>query len=276
MTTPITVTDFIGKEPVGQHSAHHAISRFARVQGKKVLEIGGNSDCVAARHFIEGGASQVVVSGLYHVDEMKDTGDSRITLERADALHLADLYPAESFDFLYGISVFEHIPNPEKFLSQVWHVLAKGGIAFIQGSPLWSGPWGHHIWLNPWTDNTTRSYQFLPSPALLQRGVNVINPIPDWGHLLYKKEELADHLTQNDIPDSDVQRIVSFVYEEDAINREPASAIYKAMQRSRFLTAELEFDRIVMNKDLRDRLRNKLSEDEDYSIMGVRAVLIKN
>ena len=275
MSKAITLSDFIGKERIGQHSGYHSVSRFGRIQGRRVLEIGGNSDCVAAQHFANAGAAQVVVSGLYHVDDSRPTNNPLIAVQRVDALDLANAYPAESFDIIYGISILEHIPNPDKLLAQIWHVLSKNGIVFLQGAPIWSGPWGHHIWLNTWTDHTTVCYQFLPTESLVARGVKVINPIPDWAHILCTPEEMAARLATQQIPDEDIKKILFAVYDGDAINRQSASDIYKAIHRSPFLIAELEFDRVSVPLVLQGELRQKCSETEDFSIMGIRTVLIK-
>lgn len=274
----MAMTEFIGKEPVTQLTAFNALSRFCRIHGKTVLEVGGNSDCIAATPFAHFGASRVVVTGLYHLNEDQQPPHPVISLERADALRLSEIYEAGSFDLVYGISILEHIPNPRRFLSEVSRILTKGGMAFLQGAPIWTGPWGHHIWLTPWTHKPpiTGCYQFLPSQDLLSQGVNVINPIPDWGHLLYKPDELAAIMTKSGIPEPDIEHILHGVYEIDAINRESARSVCQAISESGLRVIELEFDRVQIPPDTVEALRSIHAKEEDFSIMGIRVILSKN
>lgn len=269
--------DLIGKEQVSQVTAFTSLSRYCRIAGKRVLELGGNSDCVAATPFAQHGASQVVVTGLRHVDRNQSPTHPLITLERADALRLSESYNEASFDLVYGISILEHIPNPRRLLSEISHILSKGGMAFLQGAPLWSGPWGHHIHLFPWDQNylITGCYQFLPSEALLSRGINVINPIPDWGHLLYTPDEMGAILDQSNIPANDLEYILRSVYESDDINRETARSICQAIGDSNLKVIELEYDRVRMPNETLETLRDIQSTEEDFSIMGIRTVLLK-
>jgi SAM-dependent methyltransferase len=252
-----------------------AVERFINVAGKKVLEIGGNSECVAAIPFVNAGAAEIIVSGLDHIIGDHQPKHQKIRIEYADALKLSEIYAAGSFDIVYGVSILEHIPNPPKFFSEVSYVLAPGGVAFLQGSPLWSGPWGHHIWLVPWLDNVTGCYQFMPSEELIAQGVAVINPIPDWGHLLLTPEQLTTKLEEQGIPEQDISIIVEHVYEGGYVNREFPSNIYNEMKNSGMTVTELEFDRVEIDRELIEQLKLKYSDREDFSIMGMRAILRK-
>lgn len=267
---------FLGKEQVTQGTAFNSLGHFCQITGKRVLEVGGNSDCVAATPFALNGASEVVVTGLYHMDANSIPSHPAITLEAADALKLSDKYSAGSFDLVYGISVLEHIPSPGQFLSQVAHVLSRGGMAFLQGAPIWNGPWGHHIHLTPWQDNTIGCYQFIPSQVLLDQGVKVFNPIPDWGHLLYSPDQLAAILRKFDLPGQDLERILSAVYRDDVISRESVNALLRAVAQSGLMVVELEFDRVQIPDGVREQLNDLHGVDEDFSIMGIRIVLRKN
>ncbi len=267
---------FLGKENVTQATGFDALSRFGDVAGKRVLEVGGNSDCVAASYFAANGASEVLVTGLYHVDENHVPPLPNIRLDSADALKLSETYAEGSFDFLYGISILEHIPAPDLFFAQVRNVLSTGGLAFLQGNPVWTGPWGHHIHLTPWQDGTTGCYQFYPAQALLDQGVHTFNPIPDWGHLLFTPDELAAHLAGLAVPAEDIPKVLAGVYTDDVISREPAHAIVDAAAKSGLKILELEFDRVELPAEIRDRLRQlRASPKDDHSISGIRMVLQK-
>jgi SAM-dependent methyltransferase len=269
------MVDIIGKEYVGQHTAFRSLSRFCRIEGKHVLEVGGNSNCVAATPFATAGAAEVIVTGLEHVEDGQQPPHPGIRLERADALALRDKFPEGRFDLVYGISVLEHIPAPRKFFSELELILSRGGMAFLQGAPTWNGPLGHHIWLSPWANQTIGCYQFLPSEVLIAQGVKVVNPIPDWGHLLYTADELADVLKRSDIPEPDVERIVHFTFSGDVINREPTSSICRGIRDSGLEVVELEYDRVAIPGDVLAKLRTRYSDRDDFSILGMRVLLRK-
>lgn len=266
----------LGKEFVTQQSAFNALSRYGGVEGWRVLEVGGNSDCAAALPFALGGAASVVVSGLYHVDVGTPVPHPSIRFDTVDALRLGEKYPAGTFDCIYGISILEHIPRPATFFREVSNALRSGGTAFLQGSPVWTGPWGHHIHLTPWQDGTQGCYQFVPSQALLEQGFRTFNPIPDWGHLLMTREDLARHLESLDVPPVDIPRIVHAVYTDDVINREPASALMEAASGCGLTILELEQDRVSVPPDTHRLLRARATgAPEDHAIMGVRMLLRK-
>jgi hypothetical protein len=266
----------IGKELVSQGTAFTSLHRFCRIPGKRVLEVGGNSDCVAATPFALNGASKIVVTGLDDVDVSIRPPHPVISLESADALKLSEKYAASSFDLIYGISILEHIPNTAKFLSEVSHTLSKGGMAFLQGSPIWTGPLGHHIHLTPWQNNTIGCYQFIPSQSILDLGVQVFNPIPDWGQILYTKDQMAVILTDKNIPEGDKAEILHQIYESELLCRASVNSIIDAVHNSGLVLVEMEFDRVEIPDEVWKRLIELHGADEDYSIMGVRMILRKN
>jgi len=51
----------------------------------------------------------------------------------------------ERFDLILSQNSFEHIANPEAFVSEVQSLLAPGGLLAIGFGPLWKSPYGGHI-----------------------------------------------------------------------------------------------------------------------------------
>ena len=161
-----------------QKMPHQVLSRYVRIEGKHVLEIGGSQACIAARPFLDDGAARIVVTGLDHISEEGESVDPRLSIMKADALDLRSRFAAGSFDLVFGLSIIEHIPQPDRFLEEVHRVLAPGGLAFFEGCPLWSSPLGHHLWVadwgGPYKGKTSANYLFTglshgerpPQPAL--------------------------------------------------------------------------------------------------------------
>jgi len=61
-----------------------------------------------------------------------------------DAHELSHIFPEDSFDFLYSISVFEHLLSPWKVVLEMNKVLRTGGHIFVATHPVWAPhelPW---------------------------------------------------------------------------------------------------------------------------------------
>ena len=54
-----------------------------------------------------------------------------------DAHKLSEYFPNESFDFVFSISVFEHLLSPWKVVLEMNKVMKTGGYAFISTHPAW-------------------------------------------------------------------------------------------------------------------------------------------
>ena len=84
-------------------------------------------------------------------------------------------YPADTFDLIVSVCVFEHILSPEDCLKEIKRVLKPGGLFITAFSPIWSGIIGHHC--EHWVADT-------------------VNMIPPWGHLYLSIDDKL-HLRRN-------------------------------------------------------------------------------
>ncbi len=118
--------------------------------GQDVLEV-GCSDGLVCDMMSHLGARRVT-----GIDVMETTGcvyrSERITYQSMDATRL--MFPDASFDLVYSIATFEHLPHPTQTLEEIVRVLRRGGVGYVQAGPLYSSPFGHHMFAyfgdQPW------------------------------------------------------------------------------------------------------------------------------
>lgn len=69
----------------------------------------------------------------------------------ADIHRLSSVFPAHRFDFVYSISVFEHLMFPWKAVLEINAVLRPGGHVFVASHPTWPAhelPWDFYRFLH--------------------------------------------------------------------------------------------------------------------------------
>jgi hypothetical protein len=90
-----------------------SLERFIDFKDKKILGIGGNSNCESALPFLQAGAAHIVVSGLDDIVAAPPAEIVNVNIEivQADARDLTSTLECDQFDIVYGISVIEHIPG---------------------------------------------------------------------------------------------------------------------------------------------------------------------
>jgi SAM-dependent methyltransferase len=256
-----------------QSSAHWVLSRYVSMDRKAILEVGGSQTGEAALPFLADGAANVVISGLDHVTEEKAV-DQKLRLLRANALALSEVFEAESFDVVYGLSIVEHIPSPQVFLNEVHKVLKPGGVAYFEGNPLWSSAKGHHLWVatwgGPYQHKATANYLFSSFPQ--QKSTN---PLPDWSHLLMSRQQMVDHLGAKALPQVDIDCIIDWVYSSDQVNRLSLAEIAKAYSNSKLVVLEANTARSKVPPDVELNLRRHCGDGIDYGTRGIAYVLRK-
>jgi SAM-dependent methyltransferase len=256
-----------------QVSAHWVISRYISIEGKKILEIGGAQSGEAAQPFLNDGAATVTISGLDHVTEEKSVS-SKLRIMHANALSLSDAFEPNSFDIVYGLSIVEHIPSPKIFLRELNSVLRPGGVAYLEGNPLWSSPKGHHLWVATWgglyQHKATANYLFSEFPNKIST-----NPLPDWSHLLMDQDQMRKYLQAQSLPGVDIECIVDWVYRSDQVNRLNMSEIADAYSSSKLVLLEANTRRSRVPPDVEAALRKRCGEGIDYGTSGISYVLTK-
>lgn len=141
------------------------------VKGKTILDVGVDVNLTTSKEFMAKGAKKVVASNPFEYKKdaivPEDIEYLEVGAENVD-------FGNGFFDIIYGNSILEHIINLHNFLDRVLPKLKSGGLLYLEGSPFWTGPKGHHLYLNIPEDNVFYSVQG-----------NC--PISDYEHLVYKK-----------------------------------------------------------------------------------------
>lgn len=257
-----------------QLSAHRVLSRYMSFAGKDVLEVGGAQSAESMRPFLQEGAASGVVSGLGHITEECSREQDNLRIVRADALGLSRSFGPESFDVVYGLSIIEHVPCPDRFLEEVHAVLRPGGIAYLEGNPIWSSARGHHLWVATWggayRGRASRNYLFSPWPEQPST-----NPLPDWSHLLMSPDQMQGLLAARGLPETDIHCILDWVFRSPEINRILMPDIAAAYGRSRLVVLEANTHRSAVPPPIEAQLRERLGSGIDFGLDSVAYVLFK-
>ncbi|MFC4621199.1 methyltransferase domain-containing protein [Comamonas nitrativorans] len=248
--------------------AYNKLSHYVNFSGKIILEIGGNQKMESVVPFMKSGADKIFVTGLGHISKNNIFHDGRIEILRANGHDIRSIFGDNIFDCIYGLSIVEHITQLSNFLEQVFYVLKPGGLAFFEGSPIWSSKKGHHLWVRKKNIN----YLFDP---LFPADTPVINPIPDWGHLLFGRDELKSIILRQQIPDDDVELIMNWIFNNPEINRYFHRDISVSFSSCPLITLEIGNDCEVVPAEVLNILRAKHGSMNNYGVNRVQYVLAK-
>jgi ubiquinone/menaquinone biosynthesis C-methylase UbiE len=236
------------------------------------LEIGGDPPFGVAMEFMARGAKRVVT-----IDYRKDMADAQVAenieFRNMDARDLK--FDNDEFDIVFGVAVLEHLPNLDTVLDEAERVLVKDGYLYLHGGSLWSSNLGHHVWV----EADGMSYFF-----------NANNPIPDWCHLLYQKDEMKTYLEAQHIIPAHAQNIVDMVYDNPILNRYSYEDYIRFLHNSTMairtiketswrspsgeMLAKLRAMDRANSKSILERLMGFL-KDKDHSTGEIEAILRK-
>lgn len=169
------------------------IETFTALEGKRVLEIGASptNPAVGAYLVEEKGCTY---TGL-NIAEFTYSGRRGMTMIRED-IHKVDFDP-ESFDIVFSIAVWEHIPDPLPVFDRIAGWLRPSGLHYgiFQN---WTSSIGHHIF----------------APRFPQHFV------PDWAQLLYPDAgSMRAELERRGASPEEARAIAEFSHHSSEINR---------------------------------------------------------
>jgi SAM-dependent methyltransferase len=191
------------------------------IREKRILELGGDRKSTVARAFRDLGCNWVT---SINRDEGFGSPEAEDGIERLEMDARELRLPKDSYDLVFACAVLEHLCDLEVVLDNLHRVTRPGGHVVLQGSPLWNCHNGHHLWVN---GPSGRKFRF-----------NDNNPIGEWHHLLFEREQLQDELRQNGCEPGDAEAIVEWVYGTERINRYSATYLKQVFLDSKFSVVE--------------------------------------
>ena len=197
------------------------MNRHVSLEGKRVLEVGGSNIPKSFLFDVLGAQQWISVDRVYpenrtywprqymHTGVIPMSGDIQYSdLDRHVILDggIERLPPsfAGQFDAVVSMDAFEHIPRFATMLSRTFDALRPGGKLMSMYSVIWSSHFGHHLW--GVTDKAGKTYYIESSP------------IPKWGHLLMRPQEMYEYLLDHTDADA-ADEIVYHVYHSENLNR---------------------------------------------------------
>lgn len=150
-----------------QQEALGLLSNYASLAGKRVLEVGGSNLPKALTHGELGAREWVSVDiigqGAYQLEQQSDHyatigisqladaaskigASSYVILDGAieNAINLPEGY----FDAVLSITSFEHILAVPAAMKAIKRAKTRNAPFFTYHGPIWSGPSGHHVWVD--------------------------------------------------------------------------------------------------------------------------------
>jgi len=114
------------------------VAQFARLDGARVLDVGGGPGYFADA-FEAAGAWYVPVE--YDHGELSARGDVSRRSVMADGARLP--FADGTFDVVYSSNVLEHVPDRGAMVREMVRVARPGGVV-LAAYTVWFGPWGGH------------------------------------------------------------------------------------------------------------------------------------
>lgn len=230
---------------------------------KGVLEIGSDLDAKVIRELHGLGCPRIV--GVNPVFSSEDLAKFNPTLPSGCVLQCADMrnteFLDESFGALFSVSVFEHLLDFERCLSEMYRILVPGGVVYAEFGPIWSSSLGHHVFANV---NGEKARHWDPG----------LNPLENYSHLIKTREEMGQAISGK-VSKELCEAILNWVYEEQDINRLFFEDYLRMIEQSPFEVIMMDTDREYISDDILSVLRDRHQEYQVFDVRNVEIVLRK-
>lgn len=176
-------------------------------------------------------------------------------------------FDEDYFDVLISSSVFEHLHDFPLALQEMYRVLKPGGFVYSHYGPIWSGSYGHHLWMQ------TKDGRLLTYHNTL---------LPPYCHLLMTPTQLENWLMGQQNPDA--QAITDYVFNSPEQNHLMFSDYEKIMRSSPFEVIFLkgyDFEKLqqiyssLITAEVFQRLAERYPTDRDKFLYDGITVLLR-
>ena len=169
------------------------------ISGKRVLDIGTNTNGSLLSSLVK----ELNVSEAIGVNPAlkKPISGKRWSAYGYDARELP--YETESFNICLSVAAFEHFSDLNIALIEAHRVLEPGGILLTTFGPIWSGCWGHHLWIK----YKGSLYTYLNTT------------LPPFSHLLWSEDEMHSWWHEKYQDDELANVAINFIYKSSSQNR---------------------------------------------------------
>jgi SAM-dependent methyltransferase len=184
------------------------------LDGKSILELGCNiegdfiGDVARCHRVREAVGINIVLSEIRQLSPI-------LRLQPGDIRKMD--FDDDHFDILISSSVFEHLHDFPLALQEMYRVLKPGGFVYSHYGPIWSGSYGHHLWMQS-KNGRVLTYH------------NTI--LPPYCHLLMTPNQLENWLMGQHHPDA--HAITDYVFNSPEQNHLMFSDYEKLLRSSPF------------------------------------------
>lgn len=186
-----------------QNYIYHFLKKISldySFNGKNVMFLHGASNLDNARVIEKFGAKNVWF--MSYDLEFQKLENENITLMNLSDLEQLKKIADKSIDLIIGLEVLEHIYYIRGFIDEVRRILTDGGSAILQGFPVWTSKFGHHLWIED---------KFIFN--------NETNPLDSWEHLSFKNSQDAiDAIVKKGYSVEDGKLVADWIFGGEEIN----------------------------------------------------------
>ena len=192
------------KYPNRFHNQDHVTKMLEHVElkGQTLLIVGVGKGLEVPTFFQEGCHTIIGLDPYPEIEENIWGSKFKILEESAESISLPD----ESCDAIYSVATLEHVPNPEKAVTEMMRVLKSGGKLYCSTIPLWFSAYGYHA---------KKHYPELHDP---------------WFHLAYSEEEYIRHRPALQDKSEYLDRLDVIYNHETNYNRLPSKIYYETVE----------------------------------------------
>jgi SAM-dependent methyltransferase len=228
------------------------VENIASVRNKKILCV-GYSEAELKEFVVKYRPRDITV-----LTKWEDHPDAAI---KAYPLVIGDLtaktpFGEEEFDAVLTFSVLEHLADIDAAFQEMNRILKPDGYSYHFFGPVWSGPYGHHVYAKP--GDSLLDFSVWQMPAYL--------------HLLCQPHHIAEYYRKNGYTVDDVETAFHWFYESPIMNRLMYEDYARCFSRHGYVVMSEHMYHVVPDWILA-KLRQRFAPYCDFSSYGAKCLL---